>query len=599
MRFRVPRLRPHIVFVSVWAACTVAQAQDQRVSSFALLASQGNRPAWSVNNIIAYDAPSGAGFFDVYTMNPDGSNVQCLTCGVATLPPYNKGLPDWHPSGNYFALEVETVAFTPGTSAGNGSTPGGGYGNDLFIADAAGKNYYQMTNVNQTGGGVSGVLHERFSHDGTKILWSQAIPGSSGQLYNMILADFSVDANGVPSISNLTSLPPCASGQYFCEGGTFSLDDSTVFFTGTLDGQQKTGLDIYSYNLNTGVTTNLTNSPNTWDELPIALPTENKILWMSGHGNPDARDLKSDYWTMDYDGGNKLQVTFYNAPGAIQWDSVQGSGPGVSSAEEAWSPDGSTFLGELTVNGVSVGQGGQLYSHAMQVAAPVLSAASYARPPIGQDSIVTTFYSNLASTSMSASTSTLPTNLGGTTATLTDAVGNIRDVPFFFVSPGQINWLVPSGTATGPAVLQITNPQNDSVLSTINIQNVGPGLFTANASGSGAVIGSLLTYPQGSTQFTTQSLYSGGNANPVSLGDDSTSNFLVLYGTGLRNYQSSLSAQIGSTVLPVAFTGAQGTFFGLDQVNILVPHSFAGSGLQNLTVTVDGATSNTVQVQFQ
>ncbi len=591
------------VGVAAGLICSGAQlaGQDLRVAHFQELAAQGNRPAWSVNNIIAYDAPTAAtGYYDVYTMNPDGSNVQCLTCGNATLPPYNKGLPDWHPSGNYFALEVQTVPFALGTSAANGATPGGGYGNDLYIADAAGKNYYRMTNVStdpSSPSGTSGVLHERFSHDGTKILWGQAVLGSAGQRYNLILADFAV-VNGVPTISNLQSLAPCASGQYFCEGGTFSLDDSTVFFTGTLDGQPKTGLDIYSYNLVTGATANLTNSPGTWDELPIALPTENKILWMSGHGDPDLRDLKSDYWTMDYDGSNKLQITFYNSPGAVDWLSVMGSGPGVSSAEEAWSPDGSVFLGELTVNGLSVEQGGQLYSHNMQAAAAVVSAASYSRPPIGQDSIVSSFYTNLAFTSQNASTATLPSALAGTSATLTDAAGTIRNVPLFFVSPGQVNWLVPSGTAAGPANLAITNSDNQTVLATINVQPVGPGLFTANASGSGAVIGALLTYPDGSSQYTQQNLYSGGQLAPVTLGGSGTLNYLVLYGTGMRHFQDSVTAQIGSQTLPVSFTGAQGTFFGLDQVNILVPSSFAGSGVQNVTVTVDGVASNVVQVQF-
>jgi uncharacterized protein (TIGR03437 family) len=172
-------------------------------------------------------------------------------------------------------------------------------------------------------------------------------------------------------------------------------------------------------------------------------------------------------------------------------------------------------------------------------------------------------------------------------------------VPLFFVSPGQVNWLVPPGTATGPAVLDFTNPAGQSILATIDVEAVGPGLFTMTATGSGPVAGSLLTYPAGSTQPGQQSLTSGQQLAPVSLltgsGDQ---NYLVIYGTGLRHFSTSVTAQLGTQTLPVSFTGAQGFFFGLDQVNVQVPPSFAGSGVQNLTVTVDGVVSNTVQVQF-
>ncbi len=584
--------------------CTAAQlpGQDLRVAHFQQLAAQGNRPSWSVNNIIAYDAPNSSNpYFDVYTMNPDGSNVQCLTCGVATLPPYNKGLPDWHPSGNYFALEVQTVPFPVGGPAYNGSTPGGGYGNDLFIADAAGKNYWQMTNASpdpSTPSGIGGVLHERFSHDGTKILWGQALPGSSGQLYNLFLADFAV-TNGVPAISNIQNLAPCASGKYFCEGGTFSLDDSTIFFTGVLDGQPKTGLDIYSYNLNTGVLANLTNSPATWDELPIALPNQNKILWMSGTGDATARTLKSDYWIMDYDGSNKIQVTFYNFPNAVDWNSYIGTASGVASAEEAWSPDGTEFLGEITLDGVAPALGGQLYAHNMQAAAATVSAASFARPPIGQDSIVSSFYTNLASSTQNATGSSLPMNIDGTTASLTDSLGTVRDVPLFFVSPGQVNWLVPSGTATGPATLEITNSQSQSILATIDVEAVGPGLFTATATGQGPAIASLLSYPAGSSQYTLQNAYLNGQLASVSLPGSGALNFLVLYGTGLRHLNAPATVQVGGQTLNASFAGAQGSFDGLDQVNVEIPSSFVGSGVQNVTVTVDGVVSNAVQVMFQ
>jgi hypothetical protein len=42
---------------------------------------QGGRIDWSAKlNLVAYDTISANGYYDVHTMNPDGSNDQCLTC---------------------------------------------------------------------------------------------------------------------------------------------------------------------------------------------------------------------------------------------------------------------------------------------------------------------------------------------------------------------------------------------------------------------------------------------------------------------------------------------------------------------------------------
>ncbi len=542
--------------------CASAQAagQDLRITQFQQLAPAGNRPSWNANNVIAYDAPSPSGHFDVYTMNPDGSNVQCLTCNAAALPPYNKGLPAWHPGGAYLVIEVQTVAFDPNSVGAAAATPGGGFGNDLFVTDAGGKNYWRLTSASP--GAIGGVLHPRFSHDGTKLLWTQAVPGTSGRFWNLLLADFAV-SNGVPGISNVQSLPPCASGTVFCESGDFSHDDTTVFFTGALDGQPFEGMDIYSYGLSTQKLTNLTNSPSLWDELPTVLPNQDKIAWIHGVGNADSRALRTDYWMMDYDGSNKLQLTYYNYSNApvMGWNRVFGAGAGVATAQMAWSPDGTQAVGQLTADGVPSRTGGQLYLQKLEVAAPSLSGASYARPPLGQDSIISTFYNNLASTTANATGASLPTDLGSTTATLTDSQGTVRPVPLFFVSPGQVNWLVPPGTAPGPAILAITNPQGQTVRSTIDIENVGPGLFSINGTGQGPAIGALLTFPPNSTQYTQQNLFTSSlNLNPVALVTRGGANYLELFGTGLRHFGKLVTAQIGSQTFPVSFAGAQGAF---------------------------------------
>jgi uncharacterized protein (TIGR03437 family) len=72
----------------------------------------------------------------------------------------------------------------------------------------------------------------------------------------------------------------------------------------------------------------------------------------------------------------------------------------------------------------------------------------------------------------------------------------------------------------------------------------------------------------------------------------------VLYGTGIRGRStlSGVAVNIGLAAGTVTYAGPQGTFVGLDQVNVLLPNSLAGSGRLVLTVTVDGQTTNQMQI---
>jgi uncharacterized protein (TIGR03437 family) len=76
---------------------------------------------------------------------------------------------------------------------------------------------------------------------------------------------------------------------------------------------------------------------------------------------------------------------------------------------------------------------------------------------------------------------------------------------------------------------------------------------------------------------------------------------LVLFGTGIRNL-ASLSAvmvTIGSQTLPAAYAGPAPTYTGLDQVNVLLPASLAGSGTVDITVSISSSQSNVVTAAFK
>jgi uncharacterized protein (TIGR03437 family) len=87
---------------------------------------------------------------------------------------------------------------------------------------------------------------------------------------------------------------------------------------------------------------------------------------------------------------------------------------------------------------------------------------------------------------------------------------------------------------------------------------------------------------------------------PINMGVDAPI-YLSFYGTGMRGASSAanVSVKIGSVTVQPTFIGAQIQTPGLDQVNVPLPLSLRGSGLVNVTITVDGVTSNAVQVDIQ
>ena len=81
----------------------------------------------------------------------------------------------------------------------------------------------------------------------------------------------------------------------------------------------------------------------------------------------------------------------------------------------------------------------------------------------------------------------------------------------------------------------------------------------------------------------------------------SSQTYLILYGTGIRGRSSlsDVSVTIGGIPATVLYAGPQGTYPGLDQVNVLLPQALAGSKQVDvqLKILTDGA--NTVQLLFQ
>jgi len=238
-------------------------------------------------------------------------------------------------------------------------------------------------------------------------------------------------------------------------------------------------------------------------------------------------------------------------------------------------------------------------------AVATVSAASFSGQTLAAESIVAAFGVNLATSVVVNNALPLPTSLAGTTVSVRDSEGADRLAPLFFVSPQQINYLIPQGTAPGTATITVAGGDGSLSVGAVNIAAIAPGLFAANANGQGVPAAvALRVKADGAQIYEPVSRFDQAQnrfvAAPIDLGPAGEQVFLLLFGSGLR-FNSGLegvTCKLGGIDAPVLFAGAQGGLVGLDQVNLSLPRALAGRGEVDLVLTVDGQTANTVRVAF-
>jgi uncharacterized protein (TIGR03437 family) len=231
-----------------------------------------------------------------------------------------------------------------------------------------------------------------------------------------------------------------------------------------------------------------------------------------------------------------------------------------------------------------------------------LTITSAASPSAGlaPESLATAMGANLATQSAQASSMPWPLALGGVTIKVTDSASVSRAAGLLFVSSGQINFQIPAGTAVGPAMILIDNGAMQTY-ATVQIQPVAPALFVINdmniaaATAIRVVIGSDI---QG-TVTVFQCVDTPGSCRlvPIDPGVDAPV-YLSFYGTGISHGSSleNVTVTIGGVSVQPLYAGPQSQFPGLDQVNVPLPVSLHGAGVVSVTVTVDGMTSNGVNI---
>ncbi len=211
-------------------------------------------------------------------------------------------------------------------------------------------------------------------------------------------------------------------------------------------------------------------------------------------------------------------------------------------------------------------------------------------PHYAPGSMISIFGTDVAEFQAAASAIPLPTQLGG----ISVEIGG-RLAPLFFVSPTQVNAMIPyETTGSSTTVKVLAGPNSESAPITLQLGTSTPRAFQLNSQGDGAI------------QNNSRSFQTVTAGTPAAAGD-----VITIYLTGMGAVQGTLATGLASpsqpplstTVTPTVTIGGQNAelFFsgltpglvGLYQVTVRVPAGLA-AGKQPVVVRSTNGSSNTV-----
>jgi uncharacterized protein (TIGR03437 family) len=238
-------------------------------------------------------------------------------------------------------------------------------------------------------------------------------------------------------------------------------------------------------------------------------------------------------------------------------------------------------------------------------AAPGLAVTSSASPSAGAvtpNSIAVAYGTDLATSNVTRLPLPFLSNtLGGTSVTFLDSAGGTYSAAMLTATPTQASFVVPGTVANGPAQVTVQSGDGNKSTATVQVSTVAPGLYTLNAASLAA--GYVVPTGTSSTNGPAPSVYgmnSDGTIVPTPISVSAGPVALALFGTGFRAAGTAgVTATVNGNSVPVTYAGPQINYPGLDQVNIQLPSSLAGSGNVGIQISANGVPSNTVHVTIQ
>ncbi|MGD0619505.1 MAG: FG-GAP-like repeat-containing protein [Bryobacteraceae bacterium] len=191
-------------------------------------------------------------------------------------------------------------------------------------------------------------------------------------------------------------------------------------------------------------------------------------------------------------------------------------------------------------------------------------------------------------------------SVGGTTVTVKDSSGASTMAPLFYVSPSQVNYQIPGTVALGAATVTVTAENGTSVYSPTTLTLLAPAVFAMNS--TNLVAATAVCVSSGGTdtnEYPYQVVNGAIVAKALNL-SGCAKTVLQIYATGMDQATASgVTAAIGGTAATVESAGPEGSWPGLDQIDVDIPASLAGRGRVPLTLSAGGMTSNTAYVNIQ
>jgi uncharacterized protein (TIGR03437 family) len=175
--------------------------------------------------------------------------------------------------------------------------------------------------------------------------------------------------------------------------------------------------------------------------------------------------------------------------------------------------------------------------------------------------------------------------------------------PLLYVSPGQINYALPSSDPFAWIGIERVGEAYVPHGIALPVTPVAPGLFSV---GAGLAAASALKITATAQVEVPVTRCVGPICSSIPIDVSGAPVYLSLYGTGFSQVLiapgpgiAGSNCTIGAQLLPVTYAGAQGQIPGLDQINILLPASLAGTGVTSvscrlLTAGGSGAVTNPV-----
>ncbi len=225
------------------------------------------------------------------------------------------------------------------------------------------------------------------------------------------------------------------------------------------------------------------------------------------------------------------------------------------------------------------------------VPAGIVNAAGFSGSQLAPGEIISIFGTNLAFNVAQATQLPLPQELGGVAMTLGG-----QPMPLFYVSPGQINALVPFEVPVGNATWDMTRRGSVGAATNFSVFATAPGIFVATDG-----VTALAVDAQSGRLITTENPAAAGSVVTLFASGLGAVNPPVASGAAgalqepFNRTTQTVSVTVGERAAEVLFSGLAPGYAGLYQLNVRLPSPLP-SGAAAVVITAGGATSKPANI---